>query len=384
MEALRVSSPYDGNVSLLREALGAPAPPEAPKAKPMQWAELEGKDPPQRTWIIDHWLGASPTLFAGAGGVGKSLLAQTILTALATGKRFIDAIAAPQVCLGWFCEDDHDELWRRQVAINAYLGVTMADLVGKLHIEPRLGRENGLYVTAYGTPTWTPVKEELREQVNDYKAQVLALDNIGQTFGCSEVDRHHVTSFVNGIVGLTETPVSNIFMGHPAKSIGSEFSGSTAWENAVRMRWYMGTKLPDEKEDEQEEADKDVRYFAKRKTNYSVRDYRKLIYLDGVFRTTTEPGPISERYGFTERQQGAEETVLFALESLTKVQVHTRCAPTSPDYLPKKMAEMKLAGEWSKRDLKEAMNRLVMSGRIGEREVGKLANRQPRMGLVRL
>jgi len=372
----------DGNETLLREALGVEQP-KPPERKPMQWAELDGKEPPARKWVVDHWLGYNPTLIAGAGGIGKSLLAQTVATAIATGRRFIDKVAEPLKTLAWLCEDDHDEIWRRQIAINAYFGLSMADLEGNLIIEPRLGRENGLFVPAYGVPTWTPAMTELTEQVNDYKARVLFIDNIGHTFGCSENDRHHVTAFVNGLMGVSEQPLAIGLLGHPSKQANSEFSGSTAWENAVRMRWYMGTKLPDQAEEESE-TDDNVRYLAKRKTNYTVKDYRKLTYVDGVLRTEEEMGPITARYTFGERREATEKVVLNAIDKLKDVGVYGRLGRTSTEYLPKKITQMALAGGNTVKELGDAMNRLLMAGHIHEIEVGKMSNRStPRMGVVR-
>lgn len=355
---------------------------EATTPRFMDWNALIDQRPPDRRWAIDHWLSFSPTLLAGAGGVGKSLIAQTIMTALATGRRFIDEIPEPLTVLGWMCEDDHDELWRRQLSINTYLGVTMADLVGKLFIEPRLGKENGLLVPVYGTPTWTPACQELLEQVGDHKVQAVFLDNIGQTFGCNENDRHHVTMFMNGLIGLSADPLAVVALGHPAKAANSEFSGSTAWENAVRMRWYMGKKLPDQDEAEGDEEE-GVRYLAKRKTNYSVSDYRKLLFLDGVFRAAEQPGPITQRYNFTATREAAEDTVLFAIDKMTPREIYGRISPTSPQFLPKVMQDMSLTGGYSRKDLKDALNRLVMAGRVVERTVGKLSNRTDRMGVVR-
>lgn len=374
---------YEGNETLLREALGVEPAPEPPKRKPMRWAELQGKEPPPREWLVDHWLGNTPTLIAGPGGIGKSLLAQMLATALATGRTFLDKIPEAVPTLYWACEDDHNELWRRQVAINRFFQLEMTDLEGKLVIEPRLGRENGLFLPVYGVPTWTPVRNELYEQLNDYKSGALILDNIGQVFGCNENDRHHVTAFMNGIAGLTEKQIADIILGHPAKAAGSEFSGSTAWENAVRMRWFLGTKLPDQEESESE-PDENVRYLAKRKTNYTVKDYRKLTYLDGVLRAESdELGPITARYTFGARREAAEDSVLYAIEKLAEVKIHGRLGHSSPDYLVKKMIQMSLTGGNTKRELFDAMNRLVMDGRIHEVEVGKLNNRMPRMGVVK-
>jgi hypothetical protein len=335
--------------------------------------------PPERPWLISHWLSTGATLLAGSGGVGKSLLAQTIATALAIGHPFIDDIAAPKRVLMWACEDDHDELWRRQIAICSLFGYPMADLAGKLTIEPRLGEDNSLFVPVYGSPSWTPLREELREQVADYQADVLILDNIGQTFGCSENERHAVTVYVNGC-GVMASAV--LLLGHPAKVAGSEFSGSTAWENAVRMRWYLGTKLPDQDEkSEEEEVDESTRYLAKRKTNYTTRDYRKMTCANGVISIEGQAGSIGGRYMAEESAAAAERCIIQGIITLEAVGLYGRSSPSSPEFLPKKLRDMKLLGPHSFGDVKNALNRLLLGGKLREVEVGRLANRMPRMGL---
>lgn len=356
---------------------------EKPVRKPMQWSVLENEKPPDRIWRLAHWLSVGPTLFAGRGGTGKSLVAQTIATALVLARSYIDDIESTLKVLAWFCEDDHDELWRRQVAICGYFGVPLSALEGKLIIEPRLGCENTLFCPVFGTPAWTPLRDELRSQMQDYGADVLIADNTSQLFGCNENDRHHVTSFVNGMVGLVpERPVSQLILSHPAKAGDSEFSGSTAWENSVRMRWFMGSVLPDQTEPEEGEVDPNVRYLAKRKTNYSVKDYRKLIFDNGVFKPEHQPGEISQRYSFAARKEGAERAVMFALGKFNDLGIRVVDAYNSPDYLVRKMQASKLMQDYTPKECADALAGLRLQARVLETKVGSNANRTPKMGLT--
>jgi hypothetical protein len=360
--------------------------PEAKKddyRRPLKWTELENQKPADRLWRIAHWLSTGPTLFAGKGGVGKSMLAQTIATALVVGQNFIDQVEEPITVLYWACEDEHDELWRRQIAICNYFGIKLADLEGKLYIEPRLGYENTLYAPVFGKPTWTPLRDELTSQVNDYRADLLIADNTSQMFGCDENSRHDATAFVNGLIGIVrDRPFSQLILSHPAKAEGSEFSGSTAWENAVRMRWFMGMQLPDQEEPEEGSVDPNVRYIAKRKTNYSVTDFRKLVFDQGVFKPQSNPGEISNRYNFAARKEGAENAVLFALTKFKNMSIRVVDSYNSPDYLVKKMQSMKLMQDYTPRELAEAMAGLRLQGRIVETKVGNYSNRSPKMGLT--
>lgn len=356
-----------------------------PIRRPMRWPELENDKPPERAWRISHWLTTGPTLLAGTGGIGKTLLAQTIATAIALGRPFVDEIEEASVVLFWACEDEHDELWRRQIAICNYFEVPLSALENKLIIEPRIGCDNTLYTMIFGRPGWTPLHDELRAQVGDYRASALFLDNIAQTFGANENDRHHVTSFVNGVIGLApDQPFSPILMGHPSRNMNSEFSGSSAWENAVRMRWYMGSTLPDKKDEEDaEEADPNIRYLAKRKTNYSVKDYRKLIYRDGVFVPEAQQlgTSFSDRFNFPLRKEGAISAVLHAVRKFNEQEIRVTEGKNSPDFLPRKMREAKLAQDYSQKELVEAMVGLRLQGRLMVTKVGSYGNRTPMTGL---
>ncbi len=362
----------------------SPAPAaEAPPAvagKRLPWAELEGRTPPERTWLIKHWLTYGITLLAGRGGIGKSLLAQTVATALVIGKPFIDAIDTPHKVLMWACEDDPDEIWRRQIAINRYLGCTMADIDGRLIIESRLGAPNAMWSLQYGALQPGPALKEWHDQLSETQASVGILDNIAHLFGGNENDRHHVTSFVNGLAPLTERPVATLLLGHVARAQGSEFAGSAAWENAARMRWLFDVRMPDQKPDEKQEPEDGIRYLAKRKSNYSANDWKRLNWADGVFRQDIGAAPIN--FASQSRKDDCRRCVLSGLRKLVASGLAPTASTASPDYLPKLMLTMKLAEDYSRAEISEAMAALLIAGKIKNDVVGTYPNRTPKKGLV--
>lgn len=82
------------------------------------------EEPPERRWIVPGWLArGTGCLFVGEAGVGKSLLAQQLVTAVAAGKRFLglDTVQVPTLYVT--CEDSDDELHRRQQPINEAVGI---------------------------------------------------------------------------------------------------------------------------------------------------------------------------------------------------------------------------------------------------------------------
>jgi len=350
-----------------------------PAEPPIEWPTLEG-EPPPRMWWIQDWLGPWPTLTSGAGGAGKTRLWQAVATSLATARPYLQAQVKPLKVLSWLCEETRDEVWRNQVAINRHFTLRMENL-SNLSIVPRQGLDNTLMAVAYGHPVFTPLLEQLRQQVNDLKVDVLVLDNLAQLFGGNENDRHQATFFVNAIAGIVrDRPFAPVFVGHTARAQGSEYSGSAAWENACRMRWYVGSTLPDQKpQDEDEPVDTDVVYLARRKANYAPKDWMRLKYENGVL---VPEGSVDAPAESLFRNDVAESIVLEAMRKLAAVGIFMTDGITSPDYLPKQVMAKGLAAQHSKREICAAMNRLIGHGRLKRDIIGKYANRSAKYGLV--
>ncbi len=384
-EGYDVASFIEEHARTAEQAPGAEAKAAAtPAPVRLSWRNLSGRTPPPRAWAIEHWLGFYLTLIAGRGMIGKTLLAQLLGTSLGLGRDFIDRVALPLRVLLWACEDDHDELWRRQLPINDYFGIGMEAIDGKFMAESRIGCDNVLFSVEYGRALWTPVYDQLREQVNDERIDVLFLDNIGQTYAGNKADEHTVTRFGNGLSGLVAgRPFCPAMLGHPARAQGSEFSGAAAWENVARMRWYLGEKLPDQKDDDADPSS-DVRYLAKRKTNYTAKDYRRFTYTNGVLvpdapELVGPPGIVDAI-----RRRNAERAVLEAIPWLGSRNLAASHTPASRGkYLPRLMAEHKIDAGFSTKELHGAMTLLISEKRLlVDQEIGRSPHRKPVLGLA--
>ena len=307
----------------------------------------------QRTWLVNHWLTYGITLLAGRGGIGKSMIAQTVGTALALGRPFIDEVTEPQTVLMWACEDDHDEVWRRQIAINDLLGCTMADIEGRFIVESRLGAANSMWTMPSARCRRAAALKEWHEQINDIGATVAILDNIAHAFGGNENDRHHVTSFVNGLASVTERPVATLLLGHVARSQGSEFAGSAAWENAARMRWLFDVGSRGEA-GRRQDPEPDVRYLAKRKANYSTNDWRRFTWRGWGIRARTRSRPSRS----TTPPRAARTTApLCAVGAAQDRPSGLRRPPPPPARLPAETdrRHASSAEDYTQRELAEAM-----------------------------
>lgn len=352
---------------------------DLPASRLLDLRRLSSTEPPPFEWWVPGWLSPHPTLLSGRGGVGKSLLALQIAMGCAAGKPLLGKAARPLKVLYWACEDDTDELHRRMASISRSLGRPLGDLEGHLYVDARLGLENTILATEYGRPAWTPRVEVLRQQLNDLHIDLLLLDNLAHVFAASENDRAAVTMFAAGLCGLVlDRPWCPMLIGHVAKSQGSEYAGSTAWENAVRMRWFLGRNLPDAPEDETQ-SDTDLRVLAKRKSNYSADDVLRLRVGDRTFAVEEDDSDDGTMIGAL-RDQKARRVVLLGIERLRGMNID--CTETySGNYLPALLMKYKLHEGITKRDLDGAMRELLTSGAIERTVVGKMANRMPKYGL---
>lgn len=343
-------------------------------ASPLNWPALEQLQPPNRVWATEAWFGfGHVTLMVGQGGIGKTLCAQQWGSALALGRDFIDKTPRPLKVLMWACEDDHDELWRRQVAIAQWMQSPLSAFID-FKLVPRHGRENTIMVMDFGRPVFTQVRDELKEDAEGY--EVVILDNAAQVYGAGENDRSCVTRFLNGLAGALSGKAV-MLLAHPSRAQGSEYSGSGAWEAVARTRLYLGRKLPDQ--DDNGDENETTRYLARRKANYSARDYRRFEFNNGVLVQDVTEGA-GGLIGSI-RSKKASETVLEGLRALNDKGIRVTDGKTSPQYLPRVLVDYKLNDGITLRDLGDAMRAALMAGQIVRGVIGKYENRTPMFGL---
>lgn len=356
----------------------------AQQSRVLDFRSLAGKKAPARHWFRQDWLGSGMTLLPGKGGEGKSGLAQHEATCGALGRPYFSGECDPYKSLVWNCEDEHDDLWRRQERICAYEEIDIDTLADRMVVESRYGCDNALMAEVRGELLRTRLLEDLRQQVNDHQIDVLWLDNAAHALAGNHDDRAQVTQFINALNGLvTGRPFAVVVLAHVSRAQGSEFTGSVAWENAARMRWYLGSKLPDQQSDgDSDQGGADLRYLCKRKSNYSARDYVRFSMHDGLLvPDAMQAGHVGGLVSALDEQR-ADELCIAGFKSLRTMGLHPTDGKTSPDYLPSQIAAKGLASGYSKSDIARAMNRLMARGTFSRGVVGKYANRSPKEGLV--
>jgi RecA-family ATPase len=355
-----------GTVEAL-EALAAKAresakAPPLPVISPASW---QGLDPPARRWVLDGWMAAGSAAFlTGDGGVGKSLFTQQLCTCLAAGVPFLGIELERCAALYMTCEDDAEELHRRQAAINASLGLDMSDLAGRLYLvslKGELGNELAGF-DAEGKLKVAPRFKDLETTALRLGAGFVAIDNVAQTFNGNENVRAQVAAFCNLMDRLAMAIGGTVlFLGHPSKG-GAEFSGSTGWEAHVRQRLFLDWADAGEGM----AGDRDARVLKRSKANYSragaeveLRWHAGAFVLDGSAGAAYAPDEADLR------RESAEEAVFLACLRVRESQKRAVSDfPNVANYAPKVFAAMPESGRLKIGALAAAMERLIRSGRI--------------------
>lgn len=351
---------------------------------PLDWATLEARTPPEREWAIEHWFGMGHvTLLAGSGSMGKSLVAQTLGSCLALQREYLDWAPKARRVLAWFGEDAADELWRRQMAIARWLDVPLSAFADNLITYSYDGQVIELARLANQRLEVAPMMKQLREQIGDFKADVVMLDNVARLYGGNENDRHQVTSFISMLTAAAApTRAAVLLLGHPGKAQGSEYSGSTAWEGAARTRLYLGRSLPNEKDGDagdEDGADDEARYLCRRKANYSPRDWRRLQFKDGIL---IPDAPIAASRGARPGPEFVRGVVTRAVRKLDGMGLYGVAARNTQNHLPRLARDYKLLENVPERDFAVAMRAMQADGALVMEVVGTYANRTPRKALV--
>ena len=249
--------------------------------------------PPKREWIIPDWLPKGcVTAIYGDGGVGKSLLAQQLMTAVATGKPWLGYENDPIKVYGLLCEDDREEIHRRQNSINQQLGVTEGDFGNMLYVS-RVGKDNLLMIfDKEERGKVTTFFNQLLKDIKEFQPQLVVLDTLADLFGGNENIRIQVRQFVQNCCGEIARSVNAavLLCAHPSDSgiqRKTGTGGSTAWSNTVRSRWYL-------EKPEEEGVSPDIRILSQKKSNYSSTTGKMTLqWKDGIFVRTDDYVPLT-------------------------------------------------------------------------------------------
>lgn len=305
------------------------------------------------------------TLFTGPGSAGKSLFGQQLATCSAVGTPCLGLEVRPGPAIYLTCEDDDDQLHWRQASICNALRVSMASLAGKLHLTSLRGALDNELGTFDHEGALKPSAgfDRLVATIKATGSKLAILDNVAHLFTGNENDRGEVTRFVNLLNRLAgETGAAIILLGHPNKS-GDDYSGSTAWLNAVRSQVTLTHDL-----------ETDVRTITVGKANYARKgDAIRFVWMNGAFVREEDLTPdVRNQLAEAARATGEDEAFLACLRARVLQGVDRAVGPASgPNYAPTQFEGMPEAKGYKKAALRRSMDRLYANVRIRTVEVDR-------------
>ncbi|WP_170005023.1 AAA family ATPase [Pseudopontixanthobacter vadosimaris] len=320
------------------------------------------------------------TLFTGAGSAGKSLLAQQLATAAAAGMQCLRLPVDETPAIYVTCEDDARELHWRQEHICKAMGVPMATLADNLHLVSLRGRLDNALGTFGQDGALRPAAayNRLVAKIRTTSSRLVLLDNVAHLFTGNENDRGQVTQFVNLLNRLAgETGAAIILLGHPSKGSkpgesGHDYSGSTAWLNAVRSHFTI-----------EHDLETDIRTINVGKANYAKKgEALNFRWHDFAFWHDDDlPDDTRADMDATIKMNGENAAFMRCLESATKKERAVSHNPGS-NYAPKVFAAMIEGKGLSQTAFKNAMERLIYSDKIAlDQPLWRGSNRVMKQGI---
>jgi RecA-family ATPase len=328
--------------------------------RPTEWQD---KPVPERRWHVDGWLpeGYVSALY-GTGGIGKTILAQQLLTATALGSKWLGLDVKQCRAIGFFCEDKEDELHIRQDAINRLYECSYSDL-DDLELFSRVGFDNLLMdFTKDGTGQATRLYNFLLKRAQEFKAEFVVIDTAADTFGGNENVRGEVRQFVQKCLGHLAREIGGtvLLCAHPSVAgMSTGTGGSTAWSNTVRSRLHLC--MPQVEKDA--EPDRNARILELPKANYAATgELLALTWKDGTLQLDPRiTGYTGGTAGHLERIR-CDQVFLKLLRKATADGRDMSDKKQSSQYAPKMMARMEGRETFTYRDFQRAMERLFDLG----------------------
>jgi RecA-family ATPase len=266
--------------------------------------------------------------------------------------------------MGLFCEDDEDELHRRQDAINVHHGIDFDEL-NDMRWASGVGQDNVLIrYESDGMPVMTERFNDLSKAAKQFGAKLVLIDTAADTFGGNENDRAQVRQYIgNALTRAREIQGAVLVNAHPSRSgmsSGTMDSGSTGWSNSSRSRWALSRPAAQEGE----VLDPDLRVLTRMKANYSsIGDVIELRWTAGVLVSlAAAKGP--SRIDVVSRKTEIENTFLALLDRATEQGRPLSHANKASNYAPKEFAAMPDRKGFTKREFLFAMEALLATGRI--------------------
>lgn len=318
-----------------------------------QWI---GKTPPDRLFA---WGDNIPlnytTMLTGPGGVGKSLFEQMLCTCIALGLPFLGVETRQMNTLYVTCEDDAEELWRRQTSICSALKVPLKAVIGKLHLVSLCG-ENETALATFDDKEQIERTARWRQLVHtciECNIHLYAFDNATDAMAGDLNNIHQVAEFVNLLTGLAiRLGGAAMILHHPNKA-GDDWLGSVAWHNKVRSRLII--------KHSEVEGDDDGRVLENPKANYGPSGGKiSFRWHKGAFVADRDLSPdVAAEMHENIRASAYNKKFLECLTKATEERRNVSHSKSAANHAPRLFAGMTIARGYDEKGLGQAMERLL-------------------------
>ncbi|SPJ18708.1 hypothetical protein SBBP2_890025 [Burkholderiales bacterium] len=182
------------------------------------------------------------SLLGSHGGYGKSEIGLHFATCSAAGRPFFGVPVQQRRVAFFSMEDRPDILHWRLARICAWLGVDIASLAGRLDLIDATSC-GPLMDEMQNAMVHTTIYQWIRERMAGQ--QVLIVDGASDAFGGREISRAQVRAFIRSLRKLIPDDGAVVLLAHVDKVTARNgdttegYSGSTAWNNSCRARWYL-------------------------------------------------------------------------------------------------------------------------------------------------
>jgi len=210
---------------------------------PVSLADLMAVDYPPTEWVWNNLvLKGETNLLFGDGGVGKSLLALHLAIGVAAGKPVLGDATMHMPVLALFAEDSPAQVQQRTHSILIEWGLeAKGDLPIRLWCQPR-GETALAQIEDTGAVKEMPRLHALRAELAEIgQPALVVLDSLADLFAMNESLRLPVNAALKQVLGglCRDFGATVLVLAHPSKTSmqdGTHYSGSTAFNNAVRQR----------------------------------------------------------------------------------------------------------------------------------------------------
>jgi hypothetical protein len=204
--------------------------------------------PPPR-FIWEGYLPRSNVTLLGAhGGVGKSTFGLMLCVCAALGNPMFGVPTQQCKTLFVSLEDGAEVVRHRLAQICQTWFLDPADLDGELQIVDGTAYPELFAAETRGAGELTRTYAELHARVKADGFGLVLVDNASDAYGGDEIQRRQVRAFMRALAQIARlTDCAVLLLAHVDKATsrskkaegGEGYSGSTAWHNSSRSRWFL-------------------------------------------------------------------------------------------------------------------------------------------------